>query len=202
MDELSSVLVGWLSSYDEWRAVLELRVADLFEPSQYAETHLLGAKQANEGLHRRTAMFSQTDQESVAMRNAAIQEVADSEQLSSWLREKLQYVHEPSLSLRLREVVRALERLGMPLRSKDRRQLVGRVVHLRNELTHRSSDAAHGWTAWELMFLSKLLETMLDVLLFARFGAKRATIATAAEGISGRGILDRIEEFGEDGHSD
>ncbi len=192
MGEVRSVLVGWLSSYDDLRPVLNLRVADLYKPTLHAETRFQNSVQAIEGFHRRTERFSTTDAVSVEMRKQAMQAAADNTKLSTWLAAKLRYVAQPSLRMRIEEVINDLEKRDIGDKPQRAGRFCGRVVDLRNGLAHQLPDSDAGRNAQELMHLGDLLDAMLDVMVLDRAGAHKTSTQSAA-----REVLELIDKLHE-----
>jgi hypothetical protein len=170
---------GWFELAERLGPVMDLRFAPSYAEFMYSESRFLNAIQGVEALHRRE-LQGEPDQADLDARAAAIANCPPEHQ--KWLKGKLQYAHEPTLRLRLGEVLDFVGPGLSPL-TGDGKSFVARVVTMRNALTHWDEKSQRSAGA-DLYRLAVALNFIIDAALLRLLGLEQEEITATLAGNS------------------
>ncbi len=168
-------MARWFDVYGRLRAVPTIATAAMVGGVGYLDSRFLSCVQAAESYHRitgRDAVDEPTIHDARVSRILAAAPDADHE----WLRHRLEWSNQPSLALRLEDLLGAIQHeVGF---RGDPRRIARRVAATRNALTHRTKDKrAAGWhgqvVLMETVWLSLLASVLKDTGFTARFIRER-----------------------------
>ena len=170
-DRWNDILKEWYNK-SSLESVFEIYFSLYYNSYLYLHNIFLSVLQAIEGYHR-CKMRNKVDSEEVHKKR--IKNIKDSipVEYKEWLNEKLQYSNEPSLRIRLRDIIDDLSEKYSFFQQviNDNKSFVNNVVNLRNDLIHLSKkDNSEKLEGKEIYKTIELLKVIFDVKILEEIG--------------------------------
>jgi hypothetical protein len=173
-DQLGVMIKNWLSMYKNLEPAINLYFAILHNEELYIDNKFLGLIQGLETYHRLTSDNQSVPQKEHQKRISSILDVTPT-QYRDWLKEKLNYSNEPSLRVRIKELIQPFHNLFGT--NNNRKTLIAKIVDTRNYLTHYDqrlkAKAAHGA---DLFPLNQKLQALFILHLLLELGFNKEKI--------------------------
>lgn len=168
-EDFGGIVRRWLRVASELDSVCNLFFSVTYLPGLYSENKFLNMVQAAESYHRRRITNQVLTREEHDQRVASILNGAPDAH-RKWLKQRLEYGNEPTLQMRLSDLLDATQPVMSSLITK-RSQFVRKVVDTRNYLTHyddrlRSRVAGRD----ELHYVTQALSFMVEACLLGELG--------------------------------
>jgi hypothetical protein len=175
------LLNRWFELRGLYGPILNLYFASQYSTIDLQESRFLNLVHTIEGFHRRR--FSAPSPSEVETLERVQQVVsAAPPQLKEWLAERLQYSHEPTLRVRLKDTVRLLP---APLPSSllgTVSRFIDRVVRARQYLTHWDPKAErHHPSPQRLYAINESLAAIIGLVLLVETGVDDAMLRQVAQ---------------------
>lgn len=172
-DRFGEILQRWLRLHEAFAPALEQFFGPAYGYHKLADSVFLSAAQAAESYHRRRFPPSHALVEKYSAKIDRI--VAGlSKTDARWVRGKLRYAYEPTLSARLSELVRRLPEpfwLRMFASTEERDDVLSAIADWRNRLTHLTASTGEVAThMFDLRVFSNQLLTILKANLLLDLG--------------------------------
>jgi hypothetical protein len=174
--EFALYIQKWLNISEEVKHICALYFGIQYAEFMYGEQRFLSIVQALESYHRIQVSNEQISQEEHEKRLKEIYDRVPSQHLD-WLKEKLNFSHEPSLKDRI-EYLTNLHKKGITPLIKDRNAFIKRVKNTRNYYTHYDKSLKNKFAQGEELFrLTQILSFLLKSCLLNELGCTPARCA-------------------------
>ncbi|MBW4558261.1 MAG: hypothetical protein KME59_20505 [Trichormus sp. ATA11-4-KO1] len=168
-EHFSLVMQRWFNLFDEAEDIINLYFSTIYNPNLYQENKLLSLVQTLESYHRRKIdkHNSFTEEHKTRLNNIL---AAIPIEYRDWLKEKLQFSHEPSLLERLKELLSLTSKTIEPL-VIDSKDFTKKVKTIRNYLTHYNDPSQQKMYDGETLFrINQILDFMIKACLLQELG--------------------------------
>jgi hypothetical protein len=179
-DQMPSLISRWFRDEPKLRPVYNLLVGTIHRPDQYVQSIYLSLMQGLESFHR-LAYAGHYESEEVydKLKTALLGAIPGdtSNDLKEKMKNTLKYANQYSLRKRLRELLKILgsTALASLLSRESEKEFIGKLVDLRNYLTHYDESSAPNIVSLannliEMYNLNRKLRAFLSGLLLAYLG--------------------------------
>ena len=175
-DDLERIVNNWFKAYDKIDPALNLYFSAKAGVHKYLEGRFLALVQGLESYHRRTSNEKYMD-------NTTFETIVNNliehcpEKYREWLVGKLHYANEISLARRIMKIIEPFKNFFGS--SKDRKNLVRKIVDTRNYLTHYDESLkSRAATGRELWLLCLRMEAIFQLHLLHVLGFTGKQIET------------------------
>jgi hypothetical protein len=165
--EWKSLLSNWFKKRDRLEPIVTLYFSTLYNSYLYLENNFLSLVQAVESYHRRTFETKEFEEEE---KNTLIEQVLNAidSKYHKVITRKLNYIHEPSLRTRLKEIFD--EHRSVLDKYIRRKQFCDKAYVSRNYYTHYDEDLKEQVDKIDLIDLINKLEIVIEVCLLKELG--------------------------------
>ena len=168
-DRLDSLLKNWFRIRRELKSTIDLYLGCMYNPHAYLEQKFLNVIQALESYHRlkvrRIELPEQQHEERIAKILGSVPV-----QYRKWLEGKLSHSNEPTLAMRLRDLLGSYPEVASSI-AGDQHEFVRKVVDTRHYLTHHDRKLKDRSVEGEELFnVSQKLNVLVAVCLMKELG--------------------------------
>ena len=182
-ENFKECLTNWNDKKEKLSPVIDY-VVDSHSKVFHIPLSFIKLVQATETFSRRMRNNCKIDESEHNKKFEYIIERIDNDEYKEWLIEKLRYSNEPSLSNRLKEILKEVDFI-ISLNSGERKKVVKKIVDTRNYYTHfDESKKDLIMTTEELIYISKYILVILKVLIMKELGLDEASIEGQLKGLN------------------
>lgn len=168
-----SIVSSWFTENDDVRHALDLVFSSLRQPGHFLETRFLPFVQALEVYARSTGAATLVPKsEYKTLRKQMVRAIPQDapEAVRESITRSLNFANEPTLKVRIKELIDGLAEETRSLFSVDSEAFVRGVVDTRNHLVHYSGRSKAVLTGKSLHWATVKLQTLMKVLLLLKVG--------------------------------
>lgn len=174
-NEFKDCLINWNLKKEKLEPVIDY-VIDFNSKVFHVPLSFIKLSQAMETFSRRMRTNCKIDEDKHKQKIEYILDKIDVEEYKEWLNEKLKYSNEPSLSSRIKELLKEVNFI-VNLNSVERKKIVKKIVDTRNYYTHfDESKKDLSMSIDEMFCISKYMEVVLKVLIMKELGIDEKSI--------------------------
>ena len=175
-DDFERIVNNWFKAYDQIDPALNLYFSAKARVHKYVDGRFLALVQGLESYHRRTSNEKYMDDTTFeTIVNNLIENCP--KKYREWLSGKLHYANEISLAHRIKKIIEPFKNFFGS--SKDRKNLVRKIVDTRNYLTHYDESLkSRAATGRELWLLCLRMEAIFQLHLLRMLGFTNKQIET------------------------
>lgn len=174
-NQFQNCLINWNLKKEKLEPVIDY-VVDSQDKVFHVPLSFIKLSQAMETFSRRMRINCKMDEDEHNKRIEYILDKIDVDEYKEWLNEKLRYSNEPSLSYRIKEILKEVNFI-VDLNSAERKKIAKKIVDTRNYYTHfDESKKELSMSVDEMFCISKYMELVLKVLIMKELGIDEKSI--------------------------
>jgi hypothetical protein len=170
--EFEHIIKDWYSKHLELESVFYLMLNSFKEKNLFSEDKFMDNARAIESYHRRThnnQIISEKDYSNKI--NKILSEVSLCEEDLEWLANKLKYGNEPSLSQRIKELIKENQNSYIKKRIPSTKKFSRQVVEARNYYTHYDDSSEKNiLKSTDLFYITQKIMGLLYSCIFKEIG--------------------------------